>query len=145
MNFKSYTVGFYLTPDFEQVCLIKKAKPPWQAGLLNGVGGSFEKDEDAQICMVREFTEEVGADSANWIEFAKGTITCHQGPCIVHYMVNVGPLFTPKEDLIEQAAWYQVDQLWTYPIVPNLAWLLPMALLKFVAPSWSEVATFDLL
>jgi len=55
-----YVVGFAFSPDYSWVLLLREAKPPWQAGRLNGVGGKIEAGETAQQAMAREFAEEVG-------------------------------------------------------------------------------------
>lgn len=39
-----YCLGFAFTDHDNFVILIRKNKPAWQKGLLNGVGGESEKD-----------------------------------------------------------------------------------------------------
>lgn len=56
-----YVLGFAFTPA-DQVALIQKAKPEWQKGLLNGIGGKVEDDETNIQAMVREFKEETGVE-----------------------------------------------------------------------------------
>jgi 8-oxo-dGTP diphosphatase len=57
---KEYVVGFAFGPG-KRVALIRKTKPEWQAGLLNGVGGKVEDfDDDIWCAMAREFEEETG-------------------------------------------------------------------------------------
>lgn len=46
----------------DDVVLIRKTKPEWQAGKLNFVGGKVEDDETPLDCMVREFREETSVD-----------------------------------------------------------------------------------
>lgn len=41
-----YVVGFLFDSEFRQVALIRKQKPQWQAGLLNGIGGKIEYGEN---------------------------------------------------------------------------------------------------
>jgi 8-oxo-dGTP pyrophosphatase MutT (NUDIX family) len=53
-----YVVGFAITPHTGRVLLLKKAKPTWQAGKYNGVGGKIEPGEWPISAMVREFHEE---------------------------------------------------------------------------------------
>ena len=73
----NFVVGFAFTPDplpYTRVLLIRKLKPAWQAGLLNGVGGKIDQyvQMDSQSsrlerpieAMVREFHEETGVLSA---------------------------------------------------------------------------------
>lgn len=56
----TYAVGFYFNRDMSEVVLIRKKKPKWQEGKLNGVGGKVEAGETFIQAMVREFKEETG-------------------------------------------------------------------------------------
>src|SRR4051812_36466506 len=65
-----YVVGFYFSDN--RVVLIRKSRPDWQAGKLNGVGGKVElSDQSARHAMAREFLEETGkqtgADDWNYV------------------------------------------------------------------------------
>lgn len=67
-----YVLGFAFDPYKEKVLLIRKMKPTWQAGRLNGVGGHIEDfDEFAVNAMQREFKEETDIDTSvsQWIRF----------------------------------------------------------------------------
>jgi 8-oxo-dGTP diphosphatase len=55
-----YVCGFMFSPNHNRVALIRKNKPDWQKGLLNGMGGKIEDLEFASHTMVREFREETG-------------------------------------------------------------------------------------
>lgn len=57
---KRYVLGFLFSKNRERVVLIRKNRPVWQAGKLNGVGGHIEENEEARAAMVREFFEETG-------------------------------------------------------------------------------------
>lgn len=153
-NWKHYTVGFYFNNDLTEVLLIRKAKPAWQAGRLNGIGGSFEGDETAEQCMEREFLEETGNDSAlksyfssryltnKWKKFGEGEVRVHQGDCFLHYMVMKGsdelPIFKVNN---EECVWVEINKLPT-DAIPNLHFLIPMAKNVLTKPWWSEMATF---
>jgi 8-oxo-dGTP diphosphatase len=56
MNY--YVAGFLFDSKRENVVLIRKNKPEWQADKLNGVGGKIEDGEVPAAAMFREFTEE---------------------------------------------------------------------------------------
>jgi 8-oxo-dGTP diphosphatase len=62
-----YVLGFAFTPE-GSVALIEKARPVWQAGRLNGIGGHREQGETAVMAMAREFKEEAGLtiEPAKW-------------------------------------------------------------------------------
>ena len=66
-----YVVGFLFSPDKHRVVLIRKNRPKWQAGRLNGVGGHIEDGESPLTAMRREFFEETGVAIDNWNEFAR--------------------------------------------------------------------------
>ncbi len=53
-------VGFAFTADRGSVILIRKERPEWQKGKLNGVGGHIEQGEHPNKAMTREFEEETG-------------------------------------------------------------------------------------
>lgn len=66
-NFTYYTLGFVFNPERTHVMLIRKTRPQWQAGSLNGIGGKLEQDESESECMIREFREETGLfESPRW-------------------------------------------------------------------------------
>src|SRR5436309_3669493 len=63
---QGYVCGFLFSPDRRRVLLIRKRRPAWQAGRLNGVGGKIEPGEGPGQAMRREFREEAGLDVADW-------------------------------------------------------------------------------
>ena len=60
-----YVLGFAFD-DLGRVALIRKARPAWQAGKLNGVGGRIENGETVLDAMVRKFREETGVLVPDW-------------------------------------------------------------------------------
>ncbi len=70
---KEYVLGFAFDPRFKNVLLIKKNRPEWQAGLLNGIGGKMEANENFEMSMVREFKEETGiqTNEESWKQFGE--------------------------------------------------------------------------
>lgn len=62
----AYTVGFafFAHPNEQVQCLlIRKNRPDWQKGKLNGVGGKIKEAESSMDCMIREFKEETDVDT----------------------------------------------------------------------------------
>jgi 8-oxo-dGTP diphosphatase len=57
---KKYVLGFYFLEGTFTVVLIRKTRPSWCRGKLNGLGGSIEPNETPVQAMVREFKEESG-------------------------------------------------------------------------------------
>ena len=63
----NYVVGFAFTNSRSRVLLLKKEKPPWQKGLLNGIGGKIKHWEAPMTAMCRESEEEVGL-KLDWVQ-----------------------------------------------------------------------------
>jgi 8-oxo-dGTP diphosphatase len=63
-----YVLGFQFDQTGYKVVLIRKARPEWQAGLWNGIGGRVEQSESPEQAMLREFQEETGVpqDHSFW-------------------------------------------------------------------------------
>lgn len=82
---QNYVLGFAFNSDRSKVVMIKKSRPAWQAGKLNGIGGKIDPGEDALTAMIREFAEECGVETAtdDWHSFAKltaldGEVICYR-------------------------------------------------------------------
>lgn len=73
-----YVVGFMFDYAFARVALIRKQKPAWQAGLLNGLGGKIEPGESPSQAMRREFIEEAGLD-LQWHHYCELSGTNNDG------------------------------------------------------------------
>jgi len=61
-----YVLGFLFNEPADAVLLMKKLRPEWQAGFLNGIGGKVEPGEPPAGAMVRECEEETGLTGINW-------------------------------------------------------------------------------
>lgn len=124
----SYSVGFAFSPDLREIMLIEKKRPPWQAGLLNGVGGKIEDEETPLKAMVREFEEEAGilTHDNEWVHFA--TLSTKRGHTVhFFYHVFVGcmpPAVSPTDEIITICPLGDPYSNW----VPNLRYLIPMAI-----------------
>lgn len=70
---RHYVLGLAFDADAENVLLIRKNRPDWQAGKLNGAGGKVEPGETPLQAMIREFQEETGLDTsaAYWTPFGR--------------------------------------------------------------------------
>jgi 8-oxo-dGTP pyrophosphatase MutT (NUDIX family) len=67
----THCVGFFFDPSRSRVWLVRKNRPQWQAGLLNGIGGKIEPGETPHAAMVREFAEEAGLRFERWEEVVR--------------------------------------------------------------------------
>lgn len=124
-----YVCGFLFDENKSHVLLIKKNKPAWQTGKLNGIGGKIESGEMPLDAMRREFKEEAGIDihTSEWKDFCvlKGV------DYIVHFFtakVSTELFFTYKTMTDEQVVCISCNFHYNeHKMLPNLTWLLPLA------------------
>ena len=125
-----YTVGFLFSFDKQKVALIRKNRPDWQKGRLNGVGGHVEAGETALQCMGREFGEEVEYPSlfkTEWRQYA----TLESPQFIMDCFASLGDLSSIKaktDEDIEVVSVDQINPLRTKDMIENLPWLISMAI-----------------
>ncbi|MBN2239449.1 MAG: NUDIX domain-containing protein [Dehalococcoidales bacterium] len=115
-----YVVGF-LFDGKGHVALIRKLRPEWQKGRLNGIGGHIEEGETPQEAMVREFKEEAGVE-LEWEQFALMRGRGYR----LHLFSARDSSAEPKTLTDEVVGWYEVDNL-PEDILANLTWVIPMA------------------
>lgn len=120
-----YTAGFLFSEDNTKVALIRKLKPNWMIGLLNGIGGKIELQDDSPLAaQIREFKEEAGVVIDNWEEFCK----IEGEDFWVYFFKANGDLSKLTSVEEEQVEIIEVDKVYTENILDNLTWLIPMAL-----------------
>lgn len=129
-----YVLGFAFdrTTMWPQVCLIRKEKPEWQRGKLNGVGGKQEPGEDGRRAMAREFLEETGVEtySGQWHKFH---VMRFANGAVIHCYATDLPLGAQVRTMeMESVGMYPMHNI--PPIrIPNLDWLIPMAYQELIA------------
>lgn len=124
---QKYVVGFLIDADWN-VVLIRKNKPDWQAGRLNGVGGKIEDGEEPMKAMEREFAEEAGVIFKKWNHFA--TISeegDYEVYCFKAFVPDVKEIETKSmtSELIEV---HPIKFLRGAGILPSAMWLIQIAL-----------------
>lgn len=123
---RKYVVGFLFSEDRQWVALIRKTKPEWQAGKLNGIGGKIEWGESHFTAMGREFKEETGLGGVTWRHFAE----MHNSEVSVYCFTGIAggrPMLKRTTD--EKPDWFIVDGVTQRTdLIPNLRWLIPLAL-----------------
>ena len=135
----NYVTGFLFSEDLTHVVLLEKQSPPWQKGLFNGVGGKIEKDESSVQAMARECKEETNVfiSKNNWTCFAH--ITKPNASEMDVYFAISDLAFTAKTMEMEQVHTFKISDI-PKNIIPNLQWLIPMALDKKL--SFKDPVTF---
>lgn len=108
--------------------LIRKLKPEWQKGRINGIGGKIEPGEGAYKAIAREFEEETGIGSAqsHW----KMTIILQHNNWKVYFFIYTGD--AKIEDARQMEAEELVVMTWdmiakSENVIPNLKWLIPLS------------------
>ena len=124
MNYTKWVAGLVFNSKGE-LALISKTHPKWQAGKLNGIGGKIEESESAADAMRRECKEEVGADIADWKEFALLKVQDGQ----VHFFIAHGD-YDLQSMTDEKIGWYDISDLKNLPLIKNMEWIIPLALDK---------------
>jgi len=129
---RTYVCGFLFSPDRSHVLLIRKNRPAWQAGKLNGVGGKVEAGESFHAAMRREFREEAALDlpESAW----RHCLTLAGSDDAGSSIPWAGHFFRAFHDL-SQTRTLTDEHLETHPTsklppdtIPNLHWLIPLLL-----------------
>lgn len=121
MEQTKYVIGFLFNSK-DSVLLIRKNRPEWQKGKLNGIGGHVEKGESYLQAMRREFFEEAGVDIPDWQEF-----------CQMHFPEAIVACFKATGDYkpiqkTDEELYSVIKTSLPYNVIPNLRWLIPMAM-----------------
>lgn len=119
-----YVVGFRIDPNKGRVVLVRKEKPAWQRGFLNGVGGKIEPGETAEEAIVREFEEEAGLLITDW----ENTIVLTGDGYQVTFFRSFGDVESVRTVTDEQIIVHEIRNLFVLAVIPNLRWLIPMQL-----------------
>lgn len=135
-----YTLAFIFDDTLSEVLLIKKTKPDWQAGYLNGIGGKREHNETTTDCIIREVYEECGLRNIHYTPV--GVI---QGE---EYLVTV---FTARvsRSILEEASTkteeevqlYKMVDLPTLNLLPSVKYLIPMCIQPYIDPNFISFKT----
>lgn len=119
-----YVCGFLFSPDRARVLLIRKNRPAWQAGKLNGVGGKIESaDASPLAAMTREFREEAALEINDWQE----TLTLTAAEWHTHFYRAFGEVAAARAVTDERLEVHPTRQL-PPDTIPNLRWMIPLML-----------------
>ncbi len=136
-----YVAGFLFGDQSwgRNVALIRKARPTWQAGRCNGIGGRVEDGETPAEAMAREFREETGwTERIEWQEYAtlsdaRGWIVhFFRGLALVDCHLAIEASTREADEKVEKVQIWHVENIRSGiqrgQIIPNLGWLIPLAL-----------------
>lgn len=155
-----YCVGFMREALSNRVLLVRKTKPAWQTGLLNGVGGKVDhfmesldtgkmRPETPLEAMVREFQEETGIETEprEWRHvlymtdardhWAPDGGTVHWFACTRRFLPEFPDRVLNSNEPLLAVNLYEI--LARPDVVATLRWVLPMAFLdETLAPIGSD-------
>lgn len=140
---KRYVCSFAFSLDRSQVLLIRKNRPAWQAGKLNGVGGKIEAGETPREAARREFAEETSLEAE---EAAFEHVLTLRGPDDFGAGVPWEAFFFRLFTSIERAVALTDEKLEIHDVTPlpegmvaNLRWIIPLLLDDEVAAGAYEI------
>lgn len=140
-----YVCGFLVSMDGKSVVLIQKARPEWQRGRLNGVGGKIEEGETPLQAMRREFREETRVNVDEWEHRVtiKGKDTDNAGEWEVLFFRAVASDLKMEMACVQRSdeprGVFNVERL-PPEVIPNLRWLIPLCLDPDIRPVVVEYA-----
>jgi 8-oxo-dGTP diphosphatase len=128
-----YAVGFVMERSTTRVLLLRKLRPVFQRGLLNGVGGKVERDEHPDDAMAREWEEEIVAaqPESGWHGFA----TLKPNPCsVIHCYAAMTESLPIGEGILidsgDETVIVHLSDILSRPnVLADLRWLVPLAFL----------------
>ena len=126
---KQYTLGFIFDMPLYNVLLIRKERPDWQRGRLNGIGGKVELNERSERCIVREVAEECGlvTSEQDWTKI--GNMHGNMWSVDIYAYVHAGDASEAYSVGDEEIGWYQISKL-PDNVLTNIPWLIQLSLDK---------------
>lgn len=125
---KHYVLGLVCSPDHKRTVLVRKNRPSWAAGRLNGPGGHIEdNDLSPPHAMSRELAEETGLqiEPDAW----KNLHTLADPSYLVHCFFATHPNIDSAQTLTdENLEWFSMESLWEREdLVPSLGLLITLS------------------
>ena len=123
-----YVVCLPFNEERTHLVLVEKTHPKWQAGKWNGPGGHIEQGEAVTAAARRECKEETDLliHWSNWEHFL--TLFNIVNDWEVHFLRSFTDIINAKTKTDERVIVTPVRSLWLDPIIPNLRWIIPLAL-----------------
>lgn len=152
-----YVLGFFFSEDRERVLLIKKNRPEFLRGKLNGIGGHLESAESPLSAMQREFHEETGilTKMEEWIYYGlalpmqgeiipadlPNLITTDPDEAILFIYYNFGDLSEAKSMTDEIVYDVSISELDNYNVEPSAKYFLDLILEKYTLSNHKDKIT----
>lgn len=126
---RNYVLAFMINATKNQILLIKKKRPAFQAGKMNGIGGKIEGDETPVDAIIREVEEETGLKTTEyeWANF--GEMRLPDGGKVHLFKTFRDDLENALSMTDEEVVVMDIDYNFLKPLVmPNLIWLIDVAM-----------------
>lgn len=126
----NYVCAFVID-ECNNILLIRKKRPDWQAGYLNGVGGKIEFGETSREAMTREFQEETGLtiEKHNWIYVCDMINSNTDSSKVTFFTAKLSEIkFENKTD--EELILVNYEVMTQYKLLPNIKALVELTLLR---------------
>ena len=129
-NVREYVCGFLFSADRARVLLIRKRRPAWQAGKLNGLGGKIEPGETPLDAMRREFREEAGGEVAEWqhVLTLSGADDAGSGVGWAGHFFRAFGELSRLRAMTDEALEVHPTRPLPPDTIPNLQWMIPLML-----------------
>lgn len=132
---KEMVLGFIFTPDFEKILLIRKNKPEFQKGLLNGIGGKLEEHETPYDAMIRETKEETALEISHYHWKYQGNMHGKDWEVAMYSSVIHEEQIPMAESLTDEpVGWYNTQDIIygsEYKTLKNLPFLIQMCICRY--------------
>lgn len=126
---RNYVLAFMVNATKNQILLIKKKRPAFQVGKMNGIGGKIEGDETPVEAIIREVEEETGLKTTEyeWANF--GEMRLPDGGKVHLFKTFRDDLENALSMTDEEVVVMDIDYNVLKPLVmPNLIWLIDVAM-----------------
>ena len=145
---RRFVLVFAFTEDRKQLILINKTHPPYQAGLMNGVGGGIDPEDakdglpDQYWAALREFEEEAGVELAPCDIEEFGTMYADGDWICYLFRVFDDKVLEATTKTEEKIAVIDINTIDYSKCVDKLDFIIPMALTKSGDFKYSNIECF---
>ncbi len=120
----AFVLALLYSVDHRQVVLMRRTRPVWQAGRVNGLGGRLMPGETAATAARREVREECGVDVAEWRE----VLVWEDAEYVMHVMRGESEQAREARTMEDQEVFLADVHALPHNVIDNLRWLVPLAL-----------------
>jgi 8-oxo-dGTP diphosphatase len=126
---RAFVLALLYTMDGRHVVLMKRTRPLWQNGRVNGLGGGILEGETPAGAARREVREECGVDVPEWTE----VLVWEDAEYRMHVMRAMSSRASEARTLEDQEVFLASVDALPANVIDNLKWLVPLALDRDVA------------